>query len=225
MLFEGKAISVNNKTKTYNRRHKLPKHFFYPYKKKIGIMGGSFDPIHIGHLHIAEKAKITAQLDEIWWIICVQNPLKKNKPMNDFKNRHKSAIEFAKYKWIRVLDIDHRNNFSYTFETIMYLRSKMKNSSIYWIMGSDNLVSFSKWKKFELIVKYTHILIMNRPKYSFNALSLHCKNFLKRQNRKRNPKFLNQKHSTYWSFIFETRNSFSSRLIRKELKNTYLAEN
>ena len=205
-------------------RHYLPKNFSYPYKRKIGIMGGSFDPIHEGHLHITETAKILAGLDEVWWIVSQKNPLKLRVPKDNFEKRVNLARSFAKFKWIKVLDIEKKNNFFFTYQTLLFLKKRMKNTSLYWIMGADNLNHLSKWKNFKIVKKTTNILVMNRPAYNLQIFSCQNLNLLNRKKRKRNPRSLLKKSSYFWSIIYKTRKNISSTKIRNKILNAKLAE-
>ena len=116
--------------------------------KKIGILGGSFDPAHKGHVKISIEAKKRYKLHEIIWAVTKKNPLKK-KPMMSLKKRILLSRKIAQsLKKIKIKSYDNRIKSSETINLIKFLKNNEKNVKYYFLIGSDNLQNFHKWKKY-----------------------------------------------------------------------------
>ena len=123
-----------------------------PEKIKIGILGGTFDPAHKGHLEISKQAKKIFELKNIVWAITKKNPFK-----NESKSSLRSRIQFAKRligknDYIKVKFYEEKIGSNRTVDLIKHLNKK-KNNEIYFIMGADNLINFHKWYKWKAIIK------------------------------------------------------------------------
>ena len=139
--------------------------------KRIGILGGSFNPAHRGHLHISKQALSLMQLDEVWWMVSPQNPLKSAKGMGDLSTRILSAKTIAVDPRIRVTDIEVSFGTTYTAETLKELKKTYPKTHFVWLMGADNLMQIYKWKDWESIFKVFPIAIFTRPRYTNRALA------------------------------------------------------
>ena len=155
--------------------------------KKIGILGGTFDPPHKGHLKISRTAIKKYKLTKIIWAITKKNPFKK-KSLKNYKERIKLAkIIISKKDLIQIKCFENDIKSSKTIDLIKYLLKKNKNKELYFIMGADNLVNFHKWDKYERIVKLCKILVFDRNGYKAKALrsisyrkyKKHCIKFIK----------------------------------------------
>ncbi len=138
-------------------------------KIKIGILGGTFDPAHKGHLEISKQAKKRFRLKNIVWAITKQNPFK-----NESKSNLKSRMQFAKKiigknKYIKVKFYEDKIGSNRTIDLIKHL-SKEENSEIYFIMGADSLINFHKWHKWKSITKKCNILVFDRQGYKAKSL-------------------------------------------------------
>ena len=138
-------------------------------KIKIGILGGSFDPAHLGHLVISKEAKKRFNLKKIIWAITKRNPFKdKSKTILSKRIRECKKIiglnSFIEVKFYE--DIIKSNK---TIDLINYLK-KNDNIEIYFLMGADNLINFHKWYKSKLISKKCNILVFDRHGYKKNSL-------------------------------------------------------
>ena len=137
--------------------------------KKIGLLGGSFDPPHKGHLFISIESKKILKLDEIWWLITPQNPLKISKPATYFErvnNCKKITLNFP----INVKEIEKDISSDYSYKTISYILNHYKNIKFFWLMGADNLINFHKWEKWQKILNDMSIVIFKRHGYNNKAL-------------------------------------------------------
>jgi len=149
--------------------------------KKIGVLGGTFDPAHIGHIKISKIAKIKFNLNQVVWAVTKKNPFK-NKSSQDLNKRIKFAKKLnLKNKFIKVLCFEDKIKSNRTIDLIKFLKKKNKNSDLYFIMGADNLVNFHKWKKHETIVKLCKILVFDRDGYKSKSIkSLSFKKYNKK---------------------------------------------
>ena len=138
-------------------------------KIKIGVLGGTFDPAHKGHLEISKQARKRFGLKNIVWAITKQNPFK-----DESKSNLKSRMQFAKKiigknSYIKIKFYEEKIRSNRTIDLIKHL-SKEKLNEIYFIMGADNLINFHKWHKWKSIVKKCNILIFDRQGYKSKSL-------------------------------------------------------
>ena len=133
--------------------------------KSIGILGGSFDPPHSGHLAISKIAIKKINLNKVLWIITKKNPFK-GKTFYSLSRRVDKAKKLTKKtKKIQVVHLDKTIRSSRSINTINYLINKKKLKNIYFIIGSDNLIKFHKWKSWKKIVKLTNLIVFSRSGY------------------------------------------------------------
>lgn len=135
---------------------------------RIGILGGSFDPIHNGHLNMALKSYEQYHLDEIWLIPNGNAPHKDSDKMADASHRLAMCQLVAKeYPFIKTCDIEIiSEEYSYTYITVTKLREMYPEHEFYFIMGADSLDYFDKWRKPEIIASVCKILVINRDEFS-----------------------------------------------------------
>ena len=184
----------------------------FDYNLRIGLMGGSFNPAHKGHLHCAEIAKKVGKLDEIWWLVSPKNPLKKQNQIYDFASRLTSLKQIAgARRWLRCLSIEYDRNMTITADSLGYLRLICRRAKLVWIMGADNLIQFPKWHRPDVIKSLMPIMIINRPGYHYAALASKGARVLGRPNRSPRQIVTRQKG---WSFVHHAHNSQSSTALR-----------
>tara|TARA_E500000178_G_C16919285_1_gene706405 strand:+ start:160 stop:699 length:540 start_codon:yes stop_codon:yes gene_type:complete len=136
-----------------------------PFQKSIGLLGGSFDPPHRGHLEISKISIKKVKLSKVLWIVTKKNPFK-NKPLYSLKQRVKLAKKISKNeKKIQVEYLDKTVKSSRVINIISYLINKRKLKNIYFIVGSDNLIKFHKWKSWKKIVKLVKLIVFSRRGY------------------------------------------------------------
>ena len=134
-------------------------------KKYIVLLGGSFDPAHKGHLEISKIAIKKLKLKRIYWIITNRNPFK-NKTFYTLDKRIKYAKKVTKaQKKIKIIYLDDIIKSSRIIEVINYFRKKKKINNIFFIIGSDNLIRFHKWKSWKKIVKLVKLIVFSRKGY------------------------------------------------------------
>ena len=129
--------------------------------QKIGLLGGSFDPAHAGHLHVAETARALLGLDFVWWLVSPQNPLKKNS--SPLSSRLKSAKSVARGSRMVVTTIESDLKTQYTLDTLKALKLRYKGVNFVWLMGGDNLGGFEHWRGWKEIVNEVPICVVSRP--------------------------------------------------------------
>ena len=167
MLYAAMAKSEVNHT-----RHHRPQLFHSRTKLKIGLVGGSFNPAHAGHLHMSLTAYHKLGLDQIWWLVSPQNPLKSCANMANLPDRLAAARDITRAKpFIHVIAPEDRLPSNFTYETLKYLNETMPLARLVWIMGADNLVQFTQWKRYQHIIDLLPIAVIDRPGYSYQAIS------------------------------------------------------
>lgn len=141
-------------------------------RRRIGLLGGSFNPAHGGHLHISRTALQRLALDEVWWLVSPQNPLKPIAGMAPFAQRLAGARRVAGgHLRIRVSDIESRLGTRYTADTIKALRRRFPRLRFVWLMGADNLVQIRHWQRWTEIFETVPIAVFDRPPCSAQALA------------------------------------------------------
>ncbi len=158
-------------------------------KKYIGLLGGSFDPAHKGHLGISKIAIKKFTLKKIYWVVTKKNPFK-NKTFYSLDERIKYAKKITKsQKKIKIIHLDHIIKSSRIIDVISHFKKKKKNKYIFFLIGSDNLISFHKWKSWKKIVKMVKLIVFSRKGYDRKGMkSTVAKNFKNRII------FINNKH-------------------------------
>ena len=139
-------------------------------KNKIGILGGTFDPAHIGHIQISKEAKKKFNLNKIFWVITKKNPFKK-KSFLSLKKRISYAKKInIKNKFIKIYFFEDKIKSNKTIDLIKFLKKRHKKSTFFFIMGADNLINFHKWEKWNEIAKISKILVFDRSNYKSKSL-------------------------------------------------------
>ena len=138
---------------------------------KIGILGGTFDPPHKGHLHISKIALKKLKLNKLIWIVTKKNPLKR-KPYLSKKVRINLSKEMVKKeKKIFVRCFDDKIKSINTFNLLNYIKKKNQKTKLFFLIGADNLAKFHKWNNWKKIPKIAKIVIFPRQNYSMKSLS------------------------------------------------------
>ena len=131
---------------------------------RIGLLGGSFNPAHEGHLHVSETALQRLGLDFVWWLVSPQNPLKPTRGMSALRDRLMRARAIARHHpRVKVSDIEEQMGTRYTIETIRRLQRRFPRLRFVWLMGSDNLVTFHRWRNWQDIACRVPIAVVMRP--------------------------------------------------------------
>ena len=186
-------------------------------KIKIGVLGGSFDPAHKGHLAISKEAKKRFQLQNIIWAITKKNPFKVESETTVLKRIKECRRIIGSNSFIKVKFYENLIKSNKTIDLINHLK-KNKNIDIYFLMGADNLSQFPQWKRATDIAKTTSILVMNRPDYGWQALASQGASLLGRQHRRKEARQLGRSYlknkGRGWAFHLHSRNALSATLLR-----------
>jgi nicotinate-nucleotide adenylyltransferase len=144
---------------------------------KIGLFFGSFNPIHTGHLIIANTMAENTDLQEVWLIVSPQNPLKKNAGLlHEFDRYEMASLALHDSYKVKVSDIEFGlPRPSYTIDTLTYISEKFPQHQFVLIIGGDNLSSFTKWKNFDKILEYYELYVYPRPDAEPSPLDSHPK--------------------------------------------------
>jgi nicotinate-nucleotide adenylyltransferase len=130
--------------------------------QRIGLLGGSFDPAHEGHVHITRAALARFGLDRVWWLVSPGNPLKPHGPA-PLERRMAAARRIMRHPRVVVTDIEARIGTRYTAETLRWLIAHAPGVRFVWLMGADNLAQFHRWQEWESILQMVPVGVLARP--------------------------------------------------------------
>jgi nicotinate-nucleotide adenylyltransferase len=169
---------------------------------RIGLLGGSFNPAHQGHVHISHEAIKRLNLQEIWWLVSPQNPLKPTSGMAAFAERLASASAVARDPRIRVTGIEAAFGTRATADTLKALHHHLPEVSFVWLMGADNLIQMDRWARWQEIFNTTAVAVFARPTYSLRALSAKAaRRFARRRIKTRASRRLPLERPPAWVFL------------------------
>ena len=139
---------------------------------KIGLYFGSFNPVHIGHMAIANYLVEYAGIDQLWFVVSPHNPFKKKENLlNDYDRLEMVNLAVGNDHRLRVSDIEFRlPKPSYTIDTLTYLSEKFPRYQFFIILGSDNLENFPRWKNYEAIVRNYGMIVYPRPGFNSSVM-------------------------------------------------------
>ncbi|KTT70983.1 nicotinate-nucleotide adenylyltransferase [Sphingomonas endophytica] len=151
--------------------------------KRIGLLGGSFNPAHRGHRRVTLSVIRALALDEAWWLVSPGNPLKPRAGMAPFAARLASARAMARRAPIRASDLETRLHTRYTVDTLRAIRRRHPRDRFVWIMGADNLAQFHEWYQWRSIARTMPIAVVTRPGYDARARAAPAMGWLRRYRR------------------------------------------
>ncbi len=137
---------------------------------RVGLLGGSFNPAHAGHLQVARLALSRLRLDQVWLLVSPGNPLKPRVGMASLADRLGSARAISDGRRIIATDIERRLGTSYTRDTLLRLRRLFPRVRFVWLMGADGLAELTRWRRWRDIVRTVPIAVLPRPGYNHRAL-------------------------------------------------------
>ncbi|MEO7276682.1 MAG: nicotinate-nucleotide adenylyltransferase [Sphingomicrobium sp.] len=132
---------------------------------RIGLLGGSFNPAHLGHRRISLAAIRALGLDEVWWLVSPGNPLKDDAGMAPFEARLASALQTGRGSRIRVSDFERRQGTRFTIDTVARLKKSYSGHCFIWLLGSDTLPNFHLWRDWRGLARELPIAVIRRPGY------------------------------------------------------------
>ncbi|MEN3001275.1 MAG: nicotinate-nucleotide adenylyltransferase [Armatimonadota bacterium] len=141
-------------------------------KRRIGVLGGTFDPVHLGHLRLAEEAREAAALDQVLFIPAARSPFKPNRPPTDASHRLAMLQRaIAGNPAFAVSNIElQRGGISYTIDTLRQLTEQLPDAQLFLIMGTDSLAEFPRWRDALHIVQLCQLLVGVRPGYEPDSI-------------------------------------------------------
>lgn len=183
-------------------------------RQRIGLFGGSFDPPHEGHMHVAETALKRLGLDQVWWFPTPGNPLKS--PPGEYEARLAGVqILTARNKAMRVSDIEQRAHIYYTVDLARLLRAHCQQARLVWIMGSDSLMTFHRWKEWKALAQTLPIAVIARPGATLAARTSHfAKVFAEARLPRRMSWQLPLQQAPAWTYLTAPLNAASSTVLR-----------
>ena len=189
---------------------------------RVGLLGGSFNPAHDGHLHISRQALMRLGIDKIWWLVSPQNPLKSEKNMASFKKRFINAKLAATDSRIIVTDLEDRAGTRFTIDTLCMLREFFPENKFVWIMGADNLIEFPRWQGWEQLFTLVPIAVFDRAPYSAQALSGKAATmFAKNRLLNRKARNLADFKTPVWTFFQTPLHAGTATAIRSKQKTNF----
>jgi len=183
---------------------------------RIGLFGGSFDPPHRGHLAVSLIALRALDLDQVWWLVSPQNPLKSNAPSQALEQRIRAIEALARHPRIRVTGIEATLGTRYTAETLKRLSPRLTGVDLVWMMGADSLAGFHRWRDWQAIAAGIPIAVFNRPGSALRSLASPAAKALSNVRiPERAAATLPQSQSPAWVFLSRPHVPLSSTELRK----------
>ena len=180
----------------------------------IGLLGGSFDPPHQGHVHITKAALRAFDLDQVWWLVSPGNPLKAHGPAA-LDERMQAARAMMQHPRVCVTDIEAQIGTRYTAETLVRLKARYRGVRFVWLMGADNLAQFHRWQEWRAIMQMVPVGVLARPGAQVSArLSRAARIFAGDQIKRQDSRLLGRKSPPAWCFVNLPLNAQSSSAIR-----------
>lgn len=166
-------------------RHNLPAVFSYQPRRAIGLLGGSFNPAHSGHIALSKKARLAGKFDQIWWLVSPQNPLKSAQDMADYDRRLAHARQCAAaHPFVRVLDLEAQFGTHYSYDIMALLLKRAPRASFTWLMGSDNLVQFPRWHKARQMARQMPFMVLRRQDSFYASVNAKGRHYFRRYQSK-----------------------------------------
>ncbi len=184
----------------------------------IGLFGGSFNPAHEGHRHVAETARVRLGLDKIIWLVSPQNPLKDRHETAPLAERIEKLKPFIGPKDI-VSDFETQIHATYTLDTLRALKARYPGVHFVWIMGGDSLAGFHRWRGWSQIMHMVPVVIVSRPGALMNArFSPAARRFARFRVKERAAHILPHQAAPAWAYIKGPLHGHSSSAIRARLR-------
>jgi nicotinate-nucleotide adenylyltransferase len=190
---------------------RLPPH---PPGLRIGLLGGSFDPPHAGHIAISRIALRRLRLDRLWWLVTPGNPLKEQGP-GPLEARLAACRALAKHPRIVITGVEAQIHTRFTYDTLCQLRRRCPGVRFVWIMGADNLLSFHRWRHWRDIANLVPIAVIDRPGSTLKAEAARAAQALRKARRpERDAPNLALARPPAWVLLHARRSALSSSALR-----------
>jgi nicotinate-nucleotide adenylyltransferase len=186
-------------------------------KRRIGLLGGSFNPAHEGHIHISLEARKRLGLDEIWWVLSPHNPLKAASEIEDYALRRNHALKIMEHHpCLRLCEIEHFRHTRYSYDTLRLLHRLAPGLRFVWLMGADNLAGFHRWQRWAELAGETPLAVCDRAPFSHHSLRGVAGTRLAKRRCHR-PASLATSTPPAWAFLHFRRHPLSATELRKKL--------
>jgi nicotinate-nucleotide adenylyltransferase len=184
--------------------------------RRVGLLGGSFNPAHEGHLEISRTALRRLGLDQVWWLVSPQNPLKPKAGMASLPERLHRARTLARDPRIRVTALEQELRTRYTADTLSALRRRFPKTRFVWLMGADNLIDIARWERWPQIFGGMPVAVLARPSYSLKSLAAKAaRRFAKERVPDSAARTLAERRPPAWAFVAGRLNPLSATEIRR----------
>lgn len=182
--------------------------------RRVGLLGGSFNPAHAGHLHLSRQALAALGLERVIWLVSPQNPLKPAAGMAPFEERLARARALARHPRIEVSDIEQHLGTRYTADTLSRLDRRWGGMRLVWLMGADLVLELPDWHRWQRIFETVPIAIFDRRTYAYKALAgLALRRY--RHHRVRSAAALPRRKPPAWCFVRGPTHPASATEIRR----------
>ena len=192
----------------------LSKYIYNNKGLKIGLMGGSFNPPHNGHLKIAKLALKNLNLDEVWWLVSTKTPLKTSKGLISLSKRVELTKKIANHPKFKVLNIENNLKTKNSYDLLKKILPRLSNMKLIWIMGSDNLFNFSKWYKAQKFSNVIPVAVFNRSGNSLRSINSKGAYVLGKRINSSRLKLLSISEPPIWGYFHNVNINISSTIIR-----------
>ena len=185
----------------------------------IGLLGGSFNPAHAGHLHVSLWALDLLDLDRVWWLVTPQNPLKPTVGMASYSERRGGAEKAASDPRITVTGLERDLGTNYTIDTLKALWEIYPHTRFVWLMGADSLLEAHLWKSWRDLFRLVPIAVFNRQPYSSRALgAVAARRFARARVAAARCRYLSRMKPPAWVFLSIPSHPASATRIRARSK-------
>ena len=194
-----------------------PSRFGDGRQRRIGLLGGSFNPAHAGHIHVAHHAMRALGLDQVWLMVSPGNPLKPRAGMAPLKDRLASARRIADGRRVIATDIERLLGTRFTADTLAKLHRRFPRAVFVFLIGADNLVQLPRWKSWRRIATSTPLGVLPRPGWTRQALNGAAASVLRRQRCRPGALLASPKRATKqanWCFVSAREHAASATAIR-----------
>lgn len=141
------------------------------HRRRVGLLGGSFNPPHAGHRHASLLALKRLGLDEVWWLVSPVNPLKEPEAFAPYDDRCAAAAAVADHPRIKISTFERDKGLTFTRDTLRALMHAHADARFVWLMGADNLASIHRWHRWPEIFELVPVAIVDRPSYRMKAMA------------------------------------------------------
>ncbi len=186
---------------------------------RVGLFGGSFNPAHEGHAHVAETALIRLNLNRVIWLVSPQNPLKSRHETADIRERLAGARRMARGSQMIISDAESRIGSQYTIDTLRLLKRRFPGVKFVWIMGADSLAGFHHWRGWTQIMRAMPVAVVSRPWAALKSrTSPAARRFRHGRHPARRGPILADQAAPAWVYLRGPFNFASSTALRERLR-------